>query len=121
MQSNGVVWLPGLPIFLKVWMFAPLWFLSELLNAINEQKVHSTAGGVAYLVHVGGFLFGLVAATIFTTTARLVKSQGQRIVLANTNGLAMDKGIRWPKGPGKHSPGFSRVTPKKRVSPEGTK
>ncbi len=77
-NPNGVVWLPGLPIFLKVWMFAPLWFLSELLNAINEQKVHSTAGGVAYLVHVGGFLFGLVAATIFTTTDRLAKSQGQR-------------------------------------------
>jgi membrane associated rhomboid family serine protease len=37
-----------------------------LLNAINEQYVRSTLGGVAYLVHVGGFIFGLVAATTFT-------------------------------------------------------
>jgi membrane associated rhomboid family serine protease len=64
-NPNGIVWLPGLPIFLRVWMFAPLWFFSELSNAINEQNVHSTLGGVAYLVHVGGFIFGLVAATIF--------------------------------------------------------
>jgi membrane associated rhomboid family serine protease len=72
-NPNGIVWLPGLPIFLKIWMFAPLWFLSELLNAINEQKVRSTASGVAYLVHVGGFIFGLVAAIIFTRADRLRK------------------------------------------------
>ena len=75
-NPNGIVWLPGLPIFLWVWMFAPLWFLSELLNAINEQYVRSTLGGVAYLVHVGGFIFGLVAATTFTRADRLGKDQG---------------------------------------------
>ena len=57
-------------------MFAPLWFISELLNAINEQYVRSTLGGVAYLVHVGGFIFGLVAATTFTRADRLGKDQG---------------------------------------------
>ena len=72
-NPNGIVWLLGLPIFLRVWMFAPLWFLSELLNAINEQYVRSTLGGVAYLVHVGGFIFGLVAATTFTRADRLGK------------------------------------------------
>src|SRR6202047_1953520 len=72
-NPNGIVWLPGLPIFLRVWMFAPLWFISELLNAINEQYVRSTLGGVAYLVHVGGFIFGLVAATTFTRADRLGK------------------------------------------------
>ena len=75
-NPNGIVWLPGLLIFLRVWMFAPLWFLSELLNAINEQYVRSTLGGVAYLVHVGGFIFGLVAATTFTRADRLGKDQG---------------------------------------------
>ena len=72
-NPNGIVWLPGLPIFLRVWMFAPLWFISELVNAINEQYVRSTVGGVAYLVHVGGFIFGLVAATTFTRADRLGK------------------------------------------------
>jgi membrane associated rhomboid family serine protease len=75
-NPNGIVWLPGLPIFLRVWMFAPHWFISELLNAINEQYVRSTVGGVAYLVHVGGFLFGLVAATTFARADRLGKDQG---------------------------------------------
>ena len=74
-NPNGIVWLPGLPIFLTVWMFAPFWFFSELLNAINEQNVRSTAGGVAYLVHVGGFIFGLVTATTFTETDRLEKER----------------------------------------------
>jgi membrane associated rhomboid family serine protease len=74
-NPNGIVWLPGLPIFLTVWMFAPLWFISELLNAIHEQHVRSTAGGVAYLVHVGGFLFGLVAATTFPKADRLEKER----------------------------------------------
>ena len=74
-NPNGIVWLPGLPIFLRVWMFAPLWFISELLNAINEQYVRSRLGGVAYLVHVGGFIFGLVAATTFTRAGRLGQDQ----------------------------------------------
>ena len=75
-NPNGIVWLPGLPVFVRVWMFAPLWFISELLNAINEQYVRSTSGGVAYLVHVGGFIFGLVAATTFTRADRLGQDQG---------------------------------------------
>jgi membrane associated rhomboid family serine protease len=75
-NPNGIVWLPGLPIFLTVWMFAPLWFISELLNAINEQNVRSTAGGVAYLVHVGGFIFGLVAGMAFIRADKLGKDQG---------------------------------------------
>jgi membrane associated rhomboid family serine protease len=75
-NPNGIVWLPGLPIFLRVWMFAPLWFVSELLNAINEQHLRPTSGGVAYLVHVGGFIFGLVAAITFTRADRLGKDQG---------------------------------------------
>ena len=75
-NPNGIVWMPGLPIFLRVWMLAPLWFLSELLNAINEQYVRSTLGGVAYLVHVGGFIFGLVAATTFAGANSLEKDHG---------------------------------------------
>jgi membrane associated rhomboid family serine protease len=42
-NPNGIVWLPGLPIFLRVWMFAPLWFISELLNAINGSTSNMCA------------------------------------------------------------------------------
>jgi membrane associated rhomboid family serine protease len=74
-NPNGIVWLTGLPIFLTVWMFAPIWFFSELLNALHEQNVRSTAGGVAYLVHVGGFIFGLLAATAFPKADKHEKDQ----------------------------------------------
>jgi membrane associated rhomboid family serine protease len=45
-----------------------VWFLSQLLQAGEVAKVQT--GGVAYLAHIGGFLFGAV-------TARLFESAGQ--------------------------------------------
>jgi membrane associated rhomboid family serine protease len=46
-----------------------LWFLSQLLNAGSVAKVQT--GGVAYMAHVGGFLFGAVAARLFEDPRRL--------------------------------------------------
>ena len=63
-------------IFIKV-TFIPaalligFWFLTQLINA--GQVAHAQAGGVAYLAHVGGFIFGAV-------TARLFESGEQRAV-----------------------------------------
>jgi membrane associated rhomboid family serine protease len=39
------------------------WFLTQLVNAGSVATVQS--GGVAYLAHVGGFLFGVVTARLF--------------------------------------------------------
>jgi membrane associated rhomboid family serine protease len=46
-----------------------LWFLSQLLNAGSVAKVQT--GGVAYMAHIGGFLFGAVAARLFEDPRRL--------------------------------------------------
>jgi membrane associated rhomboid family serine protease len=55
-------------IFVKV-TFIPaalligFWFLTQLFNA--GQVAHAQTGGVAYLAHVGGFIFGAATARLF--------------------------------------------------------
>jgi membrane associated rhomboid family serine protease len=55
-------------IFVKVTMIPAalligFWFLTQLFNA--GQVAHAQTGGVAYLAHVGGFIFGAVTARLF--------------------------------------------------------
>jgi membrane associated rhomboid family serine protease len=45
-----------------------LWFLIQLVNAGAVANVQT--GGVAYLAHVGGFIFGLVTARLFEHSRR---------------------------------------------------
>jgi len=60
-------------IFVKV-TFIPaalligFWFLTQLFNA--GQVAHAQTGGVAYLAHVGGFIFGAVTARLFESGER---------------------------------------------------
>jgi rhomboid family protein len=60
-------------IFVKV-TFIPaalligVWFLTQLLNA--GQVAHAQTGGVAYLAHVGGFIFGALTARLFEAANR---------------------------------------------------
>ena len=44
-----------------------IWFLLQFLPAIGQTAVTDLAGGdsVAYLAHVGGFVFGLAAIKLF--------------------------------------------------------
>jgi membrane associated rhomboid family serine protease len=41
-----------------------VWFLFQLLNVVGSVATVET-GGVAYLAHVGGFLFGVVTARLW--------------------------------------------------------
>jgi membrane associated rhomboid family serine protease len=45
-----------------------VWFLSQLLNAGAVATVQT--GGVAYLAHVGGFIYGAVTTRLFERTPR---------------------------------------------------
>jgi membrane associated rhomboid family serine protease len=40
------------------------WFLIQLLNVVGSVATVQT-GGVAYLAHVGGFVFGVVTARVW--------------------------------------------------------
>jgi membrane associated rhomboid family serine protease len=44
------------------------WFLMQLLNFGTVATVHT--GGVAYLAHIGGFLFGIATARFMVRPGR---------------------------------------------------
>ena len=46
--------------FIPAALLIGFWFLMQILNFGTVARVHT--GGVAYLAHVGGFLFGVVTA-----------------------------------------------------------
>jgi rhomboid family protein len=50
-----------------------VWFLSQLVHAGAVAQVQT--GGVAYLAHVGGFIFGAVSARLFEDPRRIAWQQ----------------------------------------------
>jgi len=61
-------------IFVRVTMIPAalligFWFLTQLVQA--GSVAHVQTGGVAYLAHVGGFIFGVATARLFERTRRL--------------------------------------------------
>ena len=62
------------PIFLikiPAWIFLGLWFLYQLIEAnFGLFNAHANGGGVAFFAHVGGFIFGLLAAPLLARTGR---------------------------------------------------
>jgi len=55
--------------FIPAALLIGFWFLTQLLNIGSVATVQ--AGGVAYLAHVGGFVFGAVTARLFEDPRRL--------------------------------------------------
>ena len=49
--------------FIPAALLIGVWFLIQLVNAGSVANVHT--GGVAYLAHVGGFIFGAITARWF--------------------------------------------------------
>lgn len=54
--------------FIPAGLLIGVWFLSQLVHAGSVAQVQS--GGVAYLAHVGGFIFGAVTARWFEGSRR---------------------------------------------------
>ena len=55
--------------FIPAALLIGFWFLTQLLNVGSVAAVQT--GGVAYLAHVGGFIFGSVTARLFEDPQRL--------------------------------------------------
>jgi membrane associated rhomboid family serine protease len=78
--SRVLTWI--FPVFLiriPAWIFLGLWFLYQLIEA-NFGLFSSSAsgGGVAFFAHVGGFIFGLLAARVLTGTGRITPQARER-------------------------------------------
>ena len=54
---------------LASYLLIGFWFLMQVVNL--GQVAHVKTGGVAYLAHVAGFLFGVVAARLFVDPRNL--------------------------------------------------
>jgi membrane associated rhomboid family serine protease len=57
--------------FIPAALLIGFWFLMQLFNAGAVATVQT--GGVAYLAHIGGFLFGAVTGRLFEDPKRLVE------------------------------------------------
>jgi membrane associated rhomboid family serine protease len=51
-----------------------LWFLIQLVSELGAQ-VTKQAGGVAYVAHIGGFLFGAFFARLFEDPRRVAEQR----------------------------------------------
>jgi len=54
--------------FIPAALLIGFWFLMQILNFGTVARVHT--GGVAYLAHIGGFLFGVATAHFLVTRGR---------------------------------------------------
>ncbi|MGA7852016.1 MAG: rhomboid family intramembrane serine protease, partial [Candidatus Acidiferrales bacterium] len=55
--------------FIPAALLIGFWFLTQLFNVGSVAAVQT--GGIAYLAHVGGFIFGAVTARLFEDPQRL--------------------------------------------------
>lgn len=56
--------------FIPAVLLVGFWFLAQLFNEVGALSAVDN-GGVAYMAHIGGFIFGAVAAHWFETRQRL--------------------------------------------------
>jgi len=60
-----------IPVRIYAWVFLGLWFLYQLLEAnFGLFSARSGGGGTAFFAHVGGFVFGLIAARLLVSSGR---------------------------------------------------
>lgn len=50
-------------IDIPAWILLFFWFITQLFNGVATISLNPATGGIAFLPHVGGFLFGWLAAT----------------------------------------------------------
>ncbi len=66
-----VLWFLGIFVnvaYIPAFVLVGVWLLTQLLNG-TATVVHADSGGVAYMAHVGGALFGILTARLFERNA----------------------------------------------------
>jgi membrane associated rhomboid family serine protease len=56
--------------FLPAILMVGLWFLTQLFSEVGALAQVDTGGGVAYMAHIGGFVFGMLAGRLFESRRR---------------------------------------------------
>ena len=81
-QSRVLTLVIVFAVWIPAWVFLGLWFLYQLVEA-NFGLFSATAngGGVAFFAHVGGFLFGVLAASLLTAGGKAEAREGDAVAL----------------------------------------
>jgi membrane associated rhomboid family serine protease len=61
-SSRVLTLLLVFPVRIPAWIYLGLWFVYQLVEGNNGLAGHANGGGVAFFAHVGGFVFGVIAA-----------------------------------------------------------
>jgi membrane associated rhomboid family serine protease len=57
------------PVRVPAWVFLGFWFLYQLFEAnFGLFSARANGGGTAFFAHVGGFVFGVIAARILAAS-----------------------------------------------------
>jgi len=56
--------------FLPAILMVGIWFLIQLFSEVGSLSQSQGAGGVAYMAHIGGFVFGVLFARLFESRRR---------------------------------------------------
>ncbi len=56
--------------FLPAILMVGLWFITQLFSEAGALAQVDTGGGVAYMAHIGGFIFGMLACRLFESRRR---------------------------------------------------
>ncbi len=57
-------------LFVPAIILVGLWFALQLFSEVGSLAMQQTGGGIAYAAHVGGFLFGMIFASLFESHRR---------------------------------------------------
>ncbi len=63
--------------FLPAIVLVGVWFLIQLISQVGALAT-TDQGGVAYMAHIGGFLFGMLTVRIFEIRDRIDEQNWQR-------------------------------------------
>ncbi len=56
--------------FIPAILLVGFWFLTQLFNEVGALSQSQSGGGVAYMAHIGGFIFGMLLARLFESRKR---------------------------------------------------
>ncbi|MGA9349672.1 MAG: rhomboid family intramembrane serine protease, partial [Anaerolineae bacterium] len=55
--------------FVPAILLVGMWFLTQVFSQVGAM-VEMQTGGVAYMAHIGGFVFGMATARVFESRRR---------------------------------------------------
>jgi membrane associated rhomboid family serine protease len=57
-------------VYVPAWLLVGLWMATQVLSQVGAMASTQPQGGVAYMAHVGGAVFGVLCARLFEVRSR---------------------------------------------------